>query len=246
MRKAISLLVIGTAFVFFLSPRPSGARRGVLVGSFNPDLQGMSGILDVLNEELETDLRFKENGLMYSFVDKRYISLRWRRGLDVSFYSTKAIDSVSVRRADNRKSDIYTELGLMAVPVFLTRIYEVADRKQRLCPYLGVGVGIIVTVMTGSYEEMIYSFDPEANSEPEEVQTGRKRWILPNWAGQLLVGIEYRLTRKYQIMLEARYITASEAEIREPTAKIRDKPTPIEGSVDWSGFSYRVGLTFGF
>ena len=112
------------------------ARLGVFVGS-SLNLQELNSVLDELNEEFETNFRFREEGgLMYSFVPESRTSLNWIKRWDISFYRTETSDTISHPWIDNQRDEIDIELGLIVAPIFYTRIYK-PPSKGNLSPTWG-------------------------------------------------------------------------------------------------------------
>lgn len=231
MKKIAGLVVIGMLLVLCLMSKAE-ARLRLSVGPFSPNLEEINRDLGEVNKEFGTNLRFEEDGLMYSTVSLSRFSPKWSRGIDISFYQTKTADSFDIIAGDSRIEGDF-ELGLIAVPIFLTRVYQsfFKGRLGILSPYyLGVGVGTVFTIIRVSREDKVTY--PDGYTEEN---SWKKELISTPLAGQVLVGVEYRWSWTGSIFLEARYIVSNKA-------KILDREGGIETGVDWSGFSYRIGL----
>ena len=234
----ITSVVMGMLLVLCLMPKAE-ARLGVLVGP-SLNLKELNNVLDELNEEFGTNLRFREEGgLMYSFVPESRTSLNWIKRWDISFCRTETKDTIIHPWIDNQKDEIDIGLGLIVAPIFFTRIYK-PPSKGSLSPYLGLGLGGVTTLMNISRKVRIYFKDQDGNTQ-EVNEESSKSLIIPSLGGQLLAGVEYRRGRRSSILLEARYISSA-IEIRDPEAK----PRPIEIKINWNEVLYRIGLMIGF
>lgn len=229
------------------------ARLGVFVGPFNLSLESINRVLDEeFNEKFGTNLELEEDGLMYSLVPEGRTFLDWSReirgskSIDLSFCQIGTNDSYSyttVSYAPDRlpvtiRHDVDVELGIIAAPIFYTRTYRKL-LKGDMFPYLGIGVGTVFTDLMVSQKTTLYFFHPDGHLQGTKKESWSQHFISVPLAGQALAGIEYRLGYNKSILLEARYIVSNKAELR-------DRDAGIEADVDWSGFSYRLGLMVGF
>jgi len=252
MKKITGLVIMGMLLVLYLAPKAE-ARLGVLVSPFSLDLREINRVLDEeFNEEYGTELRLEENGLMYSLALERWVSLNWSnmveidRRIDLSFCQIGTSDSYSyttVSYAPDRlpvtiRYDVDVELGIIAAPIFYTRIYRKLPVGD-MSPYLGIGVGTVLTDLMVSRKATLYFFHPDGYLQGTKKESWSQHFTSVPLAGQVLAGIEYRLGRKMTFLLEGRYIISAKAEIR-------DKDAGIKADVDASGLSYRVGVVIGF
>ncbi len=228
------LVIMGMLLTLCLvSKAEARSRIGLFVGP-SLSLEELNDVFDDLNEELGTDFRFKEEGLMYSLVIEDSASSKWRKGIDFSIRQEKVKDTIIHPWIGNQKDEIDIELGLTIAPIFLTRTY-VLPLKGNLSLRLGLGLGTVLTLINVSQEKTTYFWDQDGNLQEVNEQSN-KSLVMPTLGGQLSTGIEYKLG-KNSILLEARYVSGS-IKIQDPEAD----PRPIDIEINWNKILYRIGI----
>lgn len=142
------------------------------------------------------------------------LSTKWAIRLD-SFSFSK---SVEYRHLDLPETFVFKT---STAPVILSVVRRFPT-KGALCPYLAVGGGIF-------FSELII--------QDISYQTFEKRHTDSPLGFQLLLGVDYRLTDRFLLSGELRYLTA---EAQHPGYK-----GVMSGSTDWSGSLVSVGIKYG-
>jgi len=227
------IVLLAMAAVLFLAPKVSA--KGVVEafwGPYSPNLEQMNeDIDDGMNKQLGTNFRLEGKGTMYSFAVGK---------LDISFYQTSSKDSYTLitHPPDMPSLIVRTELNveakLIAIPLFLTKIYQITP-KGNLSFHLGVGLGTVFTDLVFSQNGINYFIPPNGKVRDTTEYHWDSHIIATPLAGQVLAGIGYRLNKRMSLLAETRYIGTSKA-------NLEDKEKGIKTSINWSGFSYRIGL----
>lgn len=244
MKKTLGLLVaMVVLLVFCLMPKAEASSKlGVFVGPAPNFLKELNEELGELNKELGTSFKFNE-GLMYSLVfEGDWMTRDWRKGISISVCQAKTKDTIYYHWAGNQKDEVDTKLGLVVLPIFLSRIYE-PSLKGRLSPRLELGLGVVTTFMNIYQETRTYFRDQDGNIREVKGTPNQETLITPALGVQVSAGVEYKLgklhgydwfRKRKSIVLEVRYISSK--------IKIQDPKGSIEISLDWSEFSFWVGL----
>lgn len=239
MKKIAGLLVIVMFLVLYLVPKVSEAKLGVFVGPFGPSFEEVNRALDgAVNKEHGTKFRFKDNGLALGIAAER-----GGTRVDISFYQVETSGSYACTDPSPEdcpnlriERDVDAELKITAIPAFFTKMYRIPS-KGNLSLRLGAGLGTVLTDFAISRRDTVYFIHPDGYVQSEKKESFSQHFLSVPLAGQVLAGVEYKLGRRVGFSLEARYIVSSKANIRNEG---------FESSIDWSGFSYRIGLRIGF
>ena len=237
MRRKTLLGTIGVVMcigLFLTLPVEAFRPPGLSSGKYSPQFGRMNELIAEVNQLWGTDFEF-QGGRIYGIYVERLISVNWKSRAEVLFFQSGIGGKVTLTGypEPGYRKEIDGNLNLTLIPCVLNWIYKILPASS-ICPYLGLGGGIFITMLNVYSQEQTYLGEALVDE-----YSGKQTMSTASGGFQGLVGLQCSLGKGRVLLLEASYLS-SKANFKEPLGELE------EPGVDWSGICYKVGLKINF